>query len=184
MLTKTDAIVLSLQEHTDKCRLLHAYTRAGGHAIYMVYGRKFNPSPLARVELVYDQQPTRSMQQLKSGQLTHIDRQDDMTRRCVRMFVAEMIQLTLRHPMEDEKMYRFLEATVQDIDECDDPQDSHLRFLIGLSMRLGLGEIEVDTPANRAERQAALRRLCAHFAEHIDDFCIPKSLDVLTEIFE
>ena len=38
MSVTTDAIVLSLQPHSDKAHVLHAYTRAGGRVNYMVYG--------------------------------------------------------------------------------------------------------------------------------------------------
>ena len=67
MLTTTDAIVLSLQPHSDKAHILHAYTRAGGRVNYMVYGvGKKNSAekytPLSIVQLTTDDRSVRTAQ--------------------------------------------------------------------------------------------------------------------------
>ena len=41
-----------------------------------------------------------------------------------------------------------------------------------------------SAPANRQERQQRLRELCAYYEEHIEDFRMPKSLEVLIEVFD
>ena len=60
MLSTIDAIVLTLQPHTDKAHILHAYTRAGGRVNYRVYGlmsRKKNIglyTPLSLLQITAD----------------------------------------------------------------------------------------------------------------------------------
>lgn len=67
MYSTTDAIVLSLQPHSDKAHVLHAYTRAGGRVNYMVYGLgKKNAAgkytPLSIVQLTTDDRSVRTAQ--------------------------------------------------------------------------------------------------------------------------
>lgn len=188
MLTTTQAIVLSVRRCNDKSSIVCAYTRACGRANYIMYGRRFAPRPLMPVEITYDAQPTRDIQTIKSIDFEPMAGYDNspsaIVRDCVRMFVAELVQSLLVLPMEDSEMFDFLWASVADIAECDDPQNVHLRFMVGLAMRLGFGEPEVDVPTSRTTRQLALQTLCAYFAQHVEGFEPPKSLDVLMEVFD
>ncbi len=183
MLVTTEAIVLSVCRHSDKSVLLRAYTPDDGKCDFVLYGRRFQPAPLAIVSLSYDHQPTHTYQIIKSIHLEAVSVQTDISRQCVRLFVAEVLTSIFRHSMRDEQMYRFLSATIHDIDSCSDPENTHLRFLVGLSEHLGWGTPDVSVPNTRAERQQTLRALCAHLLEHVDGFTIPKSLDILTEVF-
>lgn len=184
MLTTTQAIVLSVVRHNDKSSILHAYTRACGRVSFILYGHKFRPSPLSLVELTYDHVPTRDIQTIKSIALSNTPALSDPSRQCVSIFVAEILLSVFSHPMEDEAMYDFLTATVQDINTCPDPENSHLRFLVGLSSYLGFGEPEVPVPTTRLERQQALRELLSYFLTHCEGFTMPRSLEILTEIFD
>ena len=110
MLSTTDAIVLSLQPHSDKAHLLHVYTRAGGRANYMVYGLgKKNTSgkysPLSIVQLTTDDRSVRT------AQLSYVPKTiiSDPYKRTIALFISEVLHNVLRHPMEDEPMYEFLE---------------------------------------------------------------------------
>lgn len=189
MLTTTPAIVLSVLRHNDKCDILRAYTRTGGRINYIMYGHKNRPAPLSIVELSYDYQPTRDIQTIKSIQLVSTGKSNEnalltASRDCVKLFVAELLLAVFSHSLEDELMYNFIERTVQDIDYCDDPQNAHLRFMLGLLEHLGFGSIEIDIPTTRNERQRTLRQLCTYYAEHIEGFTTPKSLDILMEVFD
>ena len=189
MLTTTPAIVLSVLRHNDKCDILRAYTRTGGRINYIMYGHKNRPAPLSIVELSYDYQPTRDIQTIKSIQLVSSAVGDEnalltASRDCVKLFVAEILLGVFTHSMEDELMYDFIQSTVQDIESCDDPQNAHLRFMLGLLEQLGFGSIDMEIPTTRGDRQRALRQLCSYYAEHIDGFTTPKSLDILMEVFD
>lgn len=189
MLAKTPAIVLSVVKHSDKSSVLHAYTRASGRASFILYGHKFRPAPLSLVEITYDHLPTRDIQTIKSIALSDspvllTEEEGSLTRQCVSLFVAEMLLSVFRHPLEDPEMYDFLALTIRDIYSCPDPENSHLRFLVGLSSHLGFGEPEFCYPSSRLERQQTLRSLLTHFSSNIEGFLTPTSLDILTEIFD
>lgn len=194
MLSTTDAIVLSLQPHSDKAHVLHAYTRAGGRINYMVYGlgRK-NASgkytPLSLVQLTTDDRSVRT------AQLTYVPRTlvTDPYKRTVALFISEILHTVLRHPMTDEPMFDFLTQAVQALDETDEPQNFHLQFMVSFAAKLGFAIPEDENfqasafsfqPITRAERQRTLRALCAYFAEHVETWQEPRSLDVLMEVFD
>lgn len=194
MLTTTDAIVLSLQPHSDKAHVLHAYTRAGGRINYMVYGlgRK-NASgkytPLSVVQLTTDERSVRT------AQLTFVPRTlvTDPYKRTVALFISEILHNVLRHPMPDEPMFDFLMQSVEELDRTDQPQNFHLLFLVAFAAKLGFaipeeGALQPSAfgcrPMTRAERQQTLRTLCAYFAEHVETWQEPRSLDVLMEVFD
>jgi len=41
-----------------------------------------------------------------------------------------------------------------------------------------------DLPSTRKQRQDTLKQLCAYFAEHVETWQNPKSLDILMEVFD
>ncbi len=206
MLSTTDAIVLSLQPHSDKAHLLHAYTRAGGRINYMVYGlgRKNAAgkySPLSIVQLTTDERSVRT------AQLNYVPRTltTDPYKRTIAIFISEVLYHVLRHPMADEPMYDFIAQAVEQLDRTDEPQNFHLAFLVGLASKLGFAIPEDSplytlhptpytvhptpytappTPYTRKQRQEALRALCHYFEEHVETWQNPKSLDVLMEVFD
>ena len=190
MLVTTDAIVLSLQPHSDKAHVLHAYTRAGGRVNYMVYGLgKKNPSgkysPLSIVQLTTDGRSVRT------AQLSFVPQSivTDPYKRTIALFVSEILSHVLRHPMEDEAMYDFLAASIQALDASSEPQNFHLHFLVDFAAKLGFAIPDpsnplIIVPRTRQARQDALRSLCAYFAEHVETWQNPKSLDILMEVFD
>ena len=231
MLSTTDAIVLSLQPHSDKAHLLHAYTRTGGRINYMVYGlgRK-NPrgiyTPLSLIQITADHDSLKPPT-IKEATLLSSNRVSGLTsnsasgltsniyKQTVSLFIAEVLFHVLRHPMTDEPMFDFLAQSIEELDTTDTPQNFHLRFLVGLAAKLGFALPEdhpltlssshplihssshplilssshplphsLTNPLTRKERQQALRALCDYFAEHVETWQAPKSLDILMEVFD
>lgn len=190
MLNTTDAIVLSLQPHSDKAHILHAYTRASGRVNYMVYGlgRKNTAgkySPLSIVQLTADERSIRTAQ-LSFVPMTTVT---DPYKRTIALFISEVLYHVLRHPMPDEPMFDFIAQAIQALDEAEEPQNFHIDFLIGLAAKLGFTIPEDDAlmavvPHTRTERQKKLRDLCAYFEEHVETWQDPKSLNILTEVFD
>lgn len=192
MLVTTDAIVLSLQPHSDKAHVLHAYTRTGGRINYMVYGLgKKNSSgkytPLSIVQLTTDERS------IRTAQLTFVPATitTDPYKRTIALFMSEILHNVLRHPMEDAPMYDFLADSIRELDQTDEPQNFHLQFLVNFAAKLGFAIPENhtlytihNTPYTRKARQEALRALCAYFAEHVETWQDPKSLDILMEVFD
>ncbi len=197
MLTTTEAIVLSLQPYNDKAHILHAFTRKSGRINYIVYGigRKKSAAqyaPLSLVELTADMQPNRSFQTLRQTRLTYIPTQlpTDLRRRTVALFLAEILYRTLRHPMEDPALFDYLSDMTQELDTTPNPENLHIRFLVGLAVQMGFGiDAEVhpellQIPSTRQERQRQVQALCNYFADQIEDWQVPRSLDVLMELFD
>ena len=214
MSVTTDAIVLSLQPHSDKAHVLHAYTRAGGRVNYMVYGlgRKhpigmYMPFSLVQITATDDPHKPPTIKEVcqRSGLSAKrsisasdptaqaIQQQSGLYKQTVRLFIAEVLYHVLRHPMPDEPMFDFLEHAVEMLSESDEPQNFHLAFLAGFAAQLGFGIPEDDEPAHRAllktpltraERQAQLRAMCSYFQEHVETWQTPRSLDILMEVFD
>ena len=202
MLHTTDAIVLALQPQSDKAHLLHAYTRTGGRVNYKVYGLGKHHSagiytPFSLIQITATHTPNRipSVREAvpMSSQPSAISHQ--IYKQTVSLFLSEVLFRTLRHPMPDEHLFDFLENAVNhlaSIDEQDQEEiaNFHIVFLVSLAAKLGFAIDEnqhpelLCLPQTRAERQQQLLRLCNYFAEHVETWQHPKSLDVLTEIFD
>ena len=213
MLSTTEAIVLALQPLSDRAHLLHAYTRTGGRVNCKVYGlgRRHAAglyTPFSLIQLTGDLPSLQGgvggrLPSVRTAQLLYVPTTTttDMRKQAVAMFLSEVLYLTLRHPMPDEPMFDFLAAAVRELDATDQPQNFHLSFLVDFAAQLGFAMSEshlstlnsklsiqhqqIDrTLTSRAERQEALRALCAYFAEHVDAWQPPKSLDILMEVFD
>lgn len=194
-----EAIVLGIVRHSDKASVLRAYTRAHGRVNYMVYGRRKQAgqfAPLSVVELIAsgkeDTIYTDSIRTLKESSLIYVPQrlQNDIMRQSVAMFIAEVLSSLLVHPLGDEAMFDFLLATIRDLDTTDDVANVHLRFLRSLCVQLGIAIDAGEHPEllcevhTRVERQRMLQALCFYIEQQIDGFRSPKSLDVLTELFD
>ena len=200
MLHTTDAIVLSLQPQSDKAHLLHAYTRTGGRINYKVYGLGKHHAagvyaPLSLVQITSDQSSVQSggrLPSVRTTQLLYIPATTpiDPHKQAIALFLSEVLFRTLRMPMTDEAMFDFIANAIPQLDAAEQPQNFHLAFLVELAAKLGFAIDENEhpellrEPQSRAERQQLLKQLCDYFAEHIDTWQHPKSLDILMEIFD
>ncbi len=196
MLITTSAIVLNLQRRSDTSHVLHAYTRACGRINYMVYGagtkKKSSAiyAPLSIVELTADIRADKPLPTIKEARLLYVPEIMDMRRQSVALFIAEVLYHILRHPMQDEAMFRFLDTTIHDLNESKDIENVHLRFLSGFANALGIGVNEdadiplLRVPKNRKDRQSLIEEWCDYYQLHLEDFRRPKSIDVLMELFD
>lgn len=190
-----NAIVLSLQPHSDRAHILHAYTREYGRVNYMVYGvgRK-NPigcyNPLSLVQLTISSS-TKTLPSVRTANLTFIPSTiyTNAYKQTIALFLSEILFNTLRHPMPDEALFDYIEQSIRLLDSESDTQDFHLQFLIDFASLLGFA-IDKNThpellikPISRQERQAQLRHICAYLAQYVDNWQDPRSLDVLIEVF-
>ena len=195
MLRTTNAIILSLQPYSDKAHILHAYTRANGRINYKVYGlgRKHAIglyTPLSLVQITADY-PVSGMPTIRettqhNSQITNqTSISSDPYKRTIALFIAEVLFHVLRHPMADEPMFDYIADSIEELENCAEPQNFHIAFLIGLAAKLGFAmEHEPPLPNSRQERQKTLRELCAYFAEMVETWQEPKSLDILMAVFD
>lgn len=195
MLT-TDTIVLSLQPHSDKAHILHAYTREHGRINYMVYGigkknavALYHPLNLLRITANHSNNKPNV---LKTAELRYIPQTTTTHpyKQTIALFISEILYNTLQHPMEDESMFQYIEQAIIALDNSTEPQDFHLQFLIGFAQQLGFAIDSQSapqlliTPQSRAQRQTQIRLLCQYLQEHIENWKSPRSLDILIEIFD
>ena len=189
--------MLSLEPVSDKAQVVHVYTRTGGRERYKVFGLGRRHaigvySPLSLVQLTTDKTSVRT------AQLTYVPQtlMIDARKRAVALFISEVLYHTLRYPMTDERMFDFLANAVRSLDETEEPQNFHLRFLIDFAAMLGFGMESsqqsaispqlsaVGHPLTRKERQEALRTLCTYFEQHVETWQNPRSLEILIEVFD
>ena len=203
MVVKTEAIVLNLQRHSDRSHILYTYTRAQGRLNFLVYGvgskKKSGAfyAPLTLLEITADIRPDRPISTIKEVRLlqqpNHFNveiEHSELVRSSVKMFLAEFLYRTLKHPMPDDALFDFLYNSLRMFDNSAAIGNFHVDFLVGFAARLGFAIDEAEhpellrIPASRADRQLLLRQLCDYFAANIEDFHTPVSLDVLMEVFD
>lgn len=192
----SSAIVLSLTKYSDTGSVVHLYTAEHGRTQYVVYGNKYKGvlRPLSIIEFSFSRRPNAPLQMstLSSAALLYPPQhiQNDIQRQCVAMFLAEILLHTLKHPMSDQPLFNWLCQLIRQLDQAQDISNLHLEFLLEYATLLGIGVDDTEhpnwftPPTTRQERQQRLRELCAYYAEHIDDFRQPKSLDILIEVFD
>ena len=192
----TAAIVLSITKYSDTGSVVHLYTAAHGRMQYVVYGNKHKGvlRPLSIIDFTSSRRNNSPAQMatISSVSLLYTPQAltTDIQRQCVAMFLAEVLLHTLRHPMSDQPLFDWLCQLIQHLDQAEDISNLHLEFLLEYATLLGIGVDDTEhpdwftPPTTRLERQQRLRELSAYYAEHIEDFRPPKSLDILMEVFD
>ena len=192
----SSAIVLNTTRYSDIGSIVHLYTAEYGRMQYVVYGNKYKGvlRPLSIIEFTITRRKNAPAQlgALSSASLLYTPQQlsMDIQRQCVAMFIAEILASTLRHPMSDRPLYDWLCAIIQHLDQDAEIGNLHLHFLLEYASYLGIGVDDTEhpewflVPTSRIERQQRLRDLTTYYEEHIEDFRLPKSLDVLIEVFD
>ena len=192
----TAAIVLSITKYSDTGSVVHLYTAEHGRMQYVVYGNKHKGvlRPLSIIDFTSSRRNNSPAQMatISSVSLLYTPQAltTDIQRQCVAMFIAEVLLHTLRHPMSDQPLFDWLCQLIQHLDQAEDISNLHLEFLLEYATLLGIGVDDTEhpdwftPPTTRFERQQRLRELCAYYAEHIEDFRPPKSLDILMEVFD
>lgn len=190
------AVVLSVTKYSDTGSIAHLYTADHGRMQYVVYRNKYKPilRPLSIIEYAISKKNNAPSQlcTISSATLLYTPQRIpiDVQRQCVAMFIAEVLLHTLRHPMSDQPLFNWLCQLIQHLDQADDICNLHLEFLLEYATLLGIGIDDTEhpywftPPTTRQERQQRLRELSAYYAEHIEDFRPPKSLDILMEVFD
>lgn len=200
----TPAIVLHCSRLTDKTSVLHLFTRESGRVSYYLYGatskrnmRNALLMPLALLDIEAVHQENREIQQLKEWRLAYVANTtaDDIRRQSVAMFIAEILYRTLVHPLPDSALFDLLTETILALNTRDDPQNVHLEFLYAFIDSLGFGidmnrqENQVFAPLfsqqviSQQQRRTMLRQFMTYYETHLPDFRLPKSLEVMIEVF-
>lgn len=194
----TEAIVLGLRKHSDKMSVLNVYSRSEGRLALQVYGAmgkhkvRAAYQPLSVVEISYEVNPTRTVPTLATIDTVYLPEQiyGDIRKQTIALFVTEMLMLTLIHPMEDSRLYEFIVDFVHELNGTSAPENIHILFMYRLAELLGIGipdacdnEQIMAATLSRTARQQQLRQLCDYYMEQMESFRMPKSLDILIEVF-
>ena len=201
----TEAIVLGLKKHSDKMSLLQVYTKAEGRLALQLYGAhgkhkiKAAYQPLSVVELTYTVNPSKPFATVDTIDPLFLPEQvyTDIRRQSIALFVTEMLLLTLTHPQQDEPIYEFLDDFVHELNDNPAPENLHISFMMQFAELLGIGSPAEALSINlspftihhsplslsRKTRQDILRQLCNYYLDNVDSFRLPKSLDILIEVF-
>ncbi len=145
MSEKKMAIVLYLTRYTDKTSIIHLYTRDLGRISCFangIFGRKSKVNrsllyPLSVLNTVIVERG--DMYSLKEIEpvLSYDSLIDDPIKRCMAMFLAEVMSRTLREADPDENLFDFLVSAIQSLTCGPVSPDFHLCFLLRLSSYLG-----------------------------------------------
>jgi len=146
MTNKTEAIILQVQKKGDNNSLVYAYTRTYGRCAYNTYGNKWKGTlqPMALVEITSQHNPTREIENLTSVERTYVPLHQDVPHYCMAMFMAEIIEKSLKHPMKDETMFEWLTEEIKKLDQMDELTDFVDEFRTGFSTLLGYGGTILD----------------------------------------
>lgn len=202
-MSKTLAIVLHNVRASEKVSIVHLLTREYGRKAYYVYGGKRKGkavlfTPLALLEIDDKHKPNREIGTLQDFSLTYIPQSitTDIRRTTIALFIAEILYRTITQPETDIQLFDFVKDTVIRLDTALVPENTHIAFLIDYIALLGFA-IDRESADNaglvrsiekqncsRQERQTQLDELMQYYSRHIPNFVIPKSLDVLKQVFD
>lgn len=192
----SSAIVLSLNKYSDTGSIVHLYTAEHGRMQYVVYGNKHKGTlrPLSVIEFTTNKRQNAPIQMstLSSAALLYTPQRlsSEVQRQCIAIFIAEMLMNTLRHPMSDQPLFDWLFSVIKHLDQDNEIGNLHVQFLLQYASYLGIGIDDTEhpewfvLPSTRCMRQQRLREIVTYYEEHIEDFRLPKSLDVLIEVFD
>lgn len=142
------AIVLHHTRHSDQAVVVQLYTREYGRIPCMVYGKKWLSvlQTMSEVELRCSSRPNQDMRVLKSAALSFVPQRipTDVARQCMLLFMGEVMEKTLRHPMADEAVYAYINKVLRELDITEEPQNLPQQFLTTLSELLGYGGQRLD----------------------------------------
>ncbi len=142
-------------------------------------------TPFTLLQITADMMPSKPPTLKEAVSLSTNSQTINPYKSAIALFLSEVLYHVLRHPMTDEPMFDFIAQAVKDLDRCEEPQNFHLQFLVGLAAKLGFAmENEPVLPQTRKERQQQLRALCTYFEEHVETWEAPRSLDILMEVFD
>ncbi|MDX9929417.1 MAG: DNA repair protein RecO [Bacteroidales bacterium] len=150
MIEKTGGIVINYTRYSDHSGIVTLFTGRFGRKAYMARGigrgKKGMPAvmfqPLMILDIEAYHNPAREVNNLKGCSLSFIPSTIPFSiqKSTISMFLAEILNASIREEQADEELYRFIEKSVIALDECEKgTADFHLLFLVLLSRHLGFG---------------------------------------------
>jgi DNA repair protein RecO (recombination protein O) len=148
MIEKTSGIVLKQIKYGESGLIVHLYTRKWGRIGVMVPGARtssknkkaslFQPLTLLDLEIYF--KPHRDLQNIKEvkNRCPFMHLTGDPVKSSVALFLAEILNKTLREEEPNEDLFDFIDTHIQLLDVADQGVGNfHLYFLLRLSRHLG-----------------------------------------------
>jgi DNA repair protein RecO (recombination protein O) len=148
MYVNTSGIILHSLKYGDSSTIITVYTLEFGRVSYLVHGvnRKKSATrsaffqPLSLVNMEVTHQPAKELQYIKEIRLKYVFTSIpyNQIKNSIALFLAEVLYRTLRRIEVDERLYYFIESSIQTLDTCTVSMSNfHLIFLLKLSRYLG-----------------------------------------------
>lgn len=143
-----DAIILRSINYSDTSVILKCYSKQKGVVSVIARGVKKKKKnhvmglfqPLSMVEIVsYSKKADSELKNLKEikSSFFYNSLHSDPMKLGLTMFLAEILELTLKEEEPNELLYNFLETSFRYLDEIESYANFHISFLIELSKFLG-----------------------------------------------
>ena len=175
MLIPSQAIVLSKLKYNDYDLIVRCYTQHRGSVSYMVKGglksSKSRPSksvyfqPLSQLEIIENFRPNQSLHYFKEVKAGYIYKSlhTNVYKSSVALFLAEVLNLSLKEEEKNEDLYQFLETALVYLDDETQFSNFHLLFLIKLTRFLGF------QPERPIEEATSFNLLKGYFEKDVND---------------
>jgi DNA repair protein RecO (recombination protein O) len=148
MLLKTDAVVLHSIPYSDNHRIVHLYTEELGRTDYLITTgsqkkvpvRRAFLQPLNWIEIQADHKGSRELQRIREVRLVYpfTGISFDIIKSTMALFLAEVLDYSLRQTEKDTALFHYLTQSVQWLDLCEKGlANFHLVFLMKLTRYLG-----------------------------------------------
>ena len=148
MYISTKAILLHKTKYNDNSLIINLFTEKAGTQSFIIknaFSKKSKLhytlfSPLALLEITYNQRKSGEIQFLKEARIAHHFTQIpfDIVRNSILLFYNEILYKLLFIYGEDGNLYQFIEKSVLEIDKQDVVlSDIHIKFLVSLSCLAG-----------------------------------------------
>lgn len=148
MLQKEQGILLSTIRHNDKTSVVHIFTKSHGHVSFIFHLAKTGKSvarntllqPLTQIEFDTQYIPTNSLQQFREPKniSPYTDIPFNPVKRAVALFISEFLSYSLKEESKNERLFNYIENSINWLDGSSNFSNFHLIFMIGVTQFLGI----------------------------------------------
>lgn len=148
MIVKTLAIVISAIKYQEKSLIVNCFTEQLGMQTYFIpsaYSSKKSASkiafyqPLQWLELEAYHLPNKNLQRIKEVRLWHAYNHipSDLVKSSIAIFLAEILKMSLHEQTPNQGLFAFLQQSMHQLEEMENPSTFPVYFLIQLTKYLG-----------------------------------------------
>lgn len=142
------AIVLTSLKYGDNNLIAKTYTAQAGLQSFMLRGilksrkgklKVAHFQPLTQLEFVANLSPSGKLGYVKEAVISYpyTTIHTDIRKSTIAMFLSEMLSQSISQEEPDLPLFRYLEASLQWLDQHDNIANFHIHFLVGLTRYLG-----------------------------------------------